>query len=173
MIIHLARVFFFICSLAAMPLAADASTLLNLRADVAAGKDARVALTFSGGTPNFRTYGNGTTDISLVLVATGRAANTAAAIVGKDSLKSINVNAVGDSLEVTFHEAVPATITVTVGSGQMLLATLSPAPVIAPTRRDGPRATPLPSPVPLDPGGGLHPRSGGYARQDGVCSPGR
>ncbi|GAC1420294.1 MAG: hypothetical protein NVSMB5_12650 [Candidatus Velthaea sp.] len=130
---------------------ADAAVLLNVRADVSPGKDARVSLIFSGGTPNFRTYGNGTTDISLVLVGTSRAPNAAATIVGKDSLKSINVGTVGDSLEVTFHESVAAKLDVTVGSGQMLIVTLAPVQAaIAPSRRDGPYPSATPAPLPAD-----------------------
>lgn len=109
------------------PAYAEASVLLAARAETMAGNSTRVTLTFSSGTPNYRTYGNGTTDISLVLVGATRSPNTAASIVGKDTLKSLNIGAVGDSLEITFHDTIPSNLNVVVGSGLTLIATLSPA----------------------------------------------
>jgi general secretion pathway protein D len=103
---------------------ASAATLLTVHADIAPGRDPRATLTFNGGVPNYRIYGNGSSDVSLMLVGTTRASNAAASIAGHDSLKSITIDALGDSIEVTFHESAPATLNVAVGSGQSLVATV-------------------------------------------------
>lgn len=104
---------------------ASAATLLTVHADIAPGHDPRATLTFNGGVPAYRIYGNGSSNVSLMLVGTSRASNTAASITGHDSLKSISIDTLGDSLEVTFHESAPATLTVATGGGQSLVATLA------------------------------------------------
>lgn len=104
---------------------ADAATLLGVHAEIAQGRDPRATLTFSGGVPDYRIYGNGSSDVSLMLVGTTRAPNTAASITGHNSLKSISIDTLGDSVNVTFHELEPATLTVALGSGQSLIATIA------------------------------------------------
>ena len=121
---------------------AGAAVLLGVRAVVVSANDARVALTFDRGTPNFRIYGNGTNDVTVVLVRTTIAANTASTISGKDALRSVTLEPIGDSVNVTFHESRPATLSVAVGGGQSLIATLTPA---------APAATPAPIAVPAAP----------------------
>jgi general secretion pathway protein D len=127
---------------------ASAATLLTVHADIAPGHDPRATLTFNGGVPTYRIYGNGTSEVSLMLVATTRASNTAASITGHDSLKSISIDSLGDSLDVTFHESAPATLSVAVGSGQSLVVTLAmTAPSSAATfgAQPTPASTPPPS----------------------------
>ncbi|HYZ15636.1 MAG TPA: secretin N-terminal domain-containing protein [Candidatus Acidoferrum sp.] len=127
---------------------ARAATLLTVHADLAPGRDPRATLTFNGGVPTYRIYGNGTNDVSLMLVGTSRAPNTAASITGRNSLKSISIDSLGDNAEVTFHDAGPVTLNVTVGSGQSLVATLAAAQN-APAASFGaqPEAAPTPPPA--------------------------
>jgi general secretion pathway protein D len=124
----LARIFatvFALASFGGSVEGASAATLLTVHADIAPGRDPRATLTFNGGVPNYRIYGNGSTDVSLMLVGTTRASNAAASIAGHDSLKSITIDALGDSLDVTFHESAPATLSIAVGTGQSLVAAIA------------------------------------------------
>lgn len=105
--------------------------------------------------PNFKIFGNGTTDVTVILQSSTRGVNAPAAVVGRDTLKSISVDSFGDSLNVTFHEAAPVNVTVGPGPGQTLIATLAaaaadvnalaaPAAALAPPTPP-PAATPAPS----------------------------
>jgi general secretion pathway protein D len=136
---------------------ASAAALLNVHADVAAGRDARASLTFDGGVPSYRIYGNGSSDVSLVLLGTTRAANAAASIAGKDSLKSITIEQLGDSIAVTFHTASSANISVTNGNGQSLLASLhaSAADAGADNFGGSPPSAPSAAPAPGSAAGAL------------------
>jgi general secretion pathway protein D len=120
--------------LAGAPLSAGAAALLNVHADIAEGRDARAVLTFDGGVPDYRVYGDGTSDVSLLLVGTTRPPNMQTSIDGRDALKSISVEPVGDNVEVTFHESGPAKLNAALGGGQTLVATIvrgAPAPASA------------------------------------------
>jgi general secretion pathway protein D len=119
----------------------SAAALLNVHADIAQGRDARVVLTFDGGVPDYRVYGNGTSDVSLLLVGTTRPPNMQTSISGRDELKSISVEPVGDSVEVTFHESGPAKVNTALGSGQSLVATIVPRALSSPVAAFG--ATPI------------------------------
>ncbi len=142
----------FACSLAFTAKPADAATLNGIRVDAAAGRNPRVILAFTNGVPNFKVFGNGTTDVSVILQSSTRGVNAPAAMIGHDPLKSISVDNFGDSLNVTFHESVAANVTVVPGPGQTLIATIASAagdlnalaaPAVAPTMP--PPATPPPS----------------------------
>jgi general secretion pathway protein D len=135
-------------------LPADAATLNGIRLDVAGGRNARVILAFTNGVPNFKIFGNGTTDVSLILQSSTRGVNAPTTVIGRDPLKSISVDNFGDSLNVTFHEGAPANVTVGPGPGQTLLVTISAsggelnalnAPVLA-------TPVPVPTPVPATAG---------------------
>jgi general secretion pathway protein D len=112
-------------------LPANAAALLNVHADIGEGRAARAVLTFDGGVPQYRVYGNGTADVSLLLVGTTRPANMQTSIDGRDALKSISVEPVGDNVEVTFHEAAAARVNTAVGGGQSLVATIVPVASVA------------------------------------------
>jgi general secretion pathway protein D len=117
----------FACSLAFAAQPADAATLNGIRVDAPAGRSPRVILAFTNGVPNFKIFGNGTTDVSVILQSSTRGVNAPANIVGRDPLKSISVDNFGDSLNVTFHESGPANVTVGPGPGQTLIATIASA----------------------------------------------
>jgi hypothetical protein len=102
----------------------SAAILLNARADIVPGQDARASLTFEGGIPRYRIYGNGGSDVSLVLLGTTRAANTASLVGGKNGLKNIAIEQLSGSVAVTFHAASSANISVASGNSQGLIASL-------------------------------------------------
>lgn len=133
---------------------ASAATLLTVHAEIAPGRDPRATLTFNGGVPTYRIYGNGSNDVSLMLVGTNRAPNTAASITGRNSLKNISIDNLGDSLEVTFHDSDPVTLNVAVGSGQSLVVTLTAGQSAVPASFGAqPQAATTPPPAPADSAG--------------------
>ncbi len=141
---------FFACSLTFDALPADAATLNGIRVDASVPGGPRVILAFTNGVPNFKIFGNGTTDVSVILQSSTRGVNAPPTMIGRDPLKSVTVENFGDSLNVTFHESGPANVTVGPGPGQTLIATITPAagalnalaaPIAAPT-------VPPPPPVP-------------------------
>ncbi len=109
-------------------LPAGATALLNVRAELTSGQPARVTLVFDNGVPQYHIYGNGTNEISIVLVGTTRAPNAASSIAGKNSLRSIALEPLGDSTSVVLHLAEPTNSSVTSGSGQSLVVSLQRAP---------------------------------------------
>lgn len=132
----------FTCSLVFTALPADAATLNGIRVDAAPGRSPRVILAFTNGVPNYKIFGNGTTDVSVILQSSTRGVNAPASLIGRDPLKSISVDNFGDSLNVTFHESGPANATVVPGPGQTLIVTIASAggdlnalaaPAVAPT----------------------------------------
>ncbi len=128
---------------------ADAGTLSGIRLDVSSGRNTRVILAFTNGTPTYKIFGNDTNDVSLILQSSARGVTAPTTVIGRDPLKSISVDNFGDSLNVTFHEAAPANITVAPGSGQTLLVTIAassngvPGPAVL---TPPPIATPTPTP---------------------------
>ena len=104
---------------------AAAATLNGIRLDASSGQNPRVILAFANGVPNFKIFGNGTTDVTVILQSSSRGVNAPATVIGRDPLKSISVDNFGDSLNVTFHESAPANVTVGPGPGQTLLVTIS------------------------------------------------
>jgi general secretion pathway protein D len=131
---------------------ADAATLNGIRVDASAGRNPRVILAFTNGVPEFKVFGNGTTDVSVILQSSTRGVNAPAAMIGRDPLKSISVDNFGDSLNVTFHESVASNVTVGPGPGQTLIVTISAsggelnalaAPTVVPTAP--PTTAPMPS----------------------------
>ncbi|MGP6157652.1 MAG: type II secretion system protein GspD [Vulcanimicrobiaceae bacterium] len=106
---------------------AQATALVSVRAELAAGQPAKATLVFDNGVPQYRIYGNGTNEISVVLVGTTRAPNAATSIAGKNSLRSITLEALGDSTSVVFHLSEPTNLNLTTGSGQSLVANLQAA----------------------------------------------
>jgi general secretion pathway protein D len=141
----------FACSLAFTAEPADAATLNGIRVDASAGRNPRVILAFTNGVPNFKIFGNGTTDVSVILQSSTRGVNAPASLIGRDPLKSISVDNFGDSLNVTFHESAPANATVGPGPGQTLIVTIASAgpdlnalaaPAVIPTAPPTPPAVP-------------------------------
>lgn len=125
-----------------------ATTLLNVHADIAQGRDPRVTMTFTGGVPQYRLYGNGTRDVTVLLYGTMESSNTTSSIAGHDSLKNISIDSHGDTIEVTFHAIRNGTLGVSLGSGQSLVATLALSSQNTNASRDTFGAT---SPVPPPP----------------------
>jgi general secretion pathway protein D len=117
----------FACSLGFGAQPADAATLNGIRVDAAPGRSPRVILAFTNGVPLFKIFGNGTTDVSVILQSSTRGVNAPASMIGRDALKSISVDNFGDSLNVTFHESGPVNLTVGPGPGQTLIATIASA----------------------------------------------
>ncbi|HEY0797682.1 MAG TPA: hypothetical protein VGD50_00960, partial [Candidatus Baltobacteraceae bacterium] len=105
--------------------AADAAELLNVHAEIAPDRNARAVLTFATNVPQYRVYGDGTNDVSILLVDTTRPSNMSASISGHDSLKSISIQPIGNDVEVTFHEGAAAKLSIGLGRGQSLLATIT------------------------------------------------
>src|ERR1035441_2893090 len=131
---------------------ADAATLNGIRVDASAGRNPRVILAFTNGVPEFKVFGNGTTDVSVILQSSTRGVNAPAAMIGRDPLKSISVDNFCDSLNVTFHESVASNVTVGPGPGQTLIVTISASggelnalavPAVVPTAP--PTTAPMPS----------------------------
>jgi general secretion pathway protein D len=132
---------------------AEAGTLSTIRLDAASGRNVRAILAFTDGVPNYRIFGNDTTDVSLILQSSTRAVSAPTTVIGRDPLRSISVDNFGDNLNVTFHEASPAHITVNPGAGQTLFVTIAAstaqnvqaAPVLTPP--------PVQTPPPVPPSG--------------------
>jgi general secretion pathway protein D len=129
---------------AAFTLPAEAGTLAGVRLDVANGRNARVILAFNNGVPQFKIFGNDTTDVALILQSTSRGLSAPTLVVGREPLKSVSIDNFGDNLNVTFHESGPANISVVPGPGQTLIVTVSasggPNPLLQ-------QAAPPPQPV--------------------------
>ena len=134
---------------------AEAATLNGIRVDAAPGRSPRVILAFTNGVPLFKIFGNGTTDVSVILQSSTRGVNAPASMIGRDPLKSISVDNFGDSLNVTFHESGPANVTVGPGPGQTLIATIASAgpdlnalaPAVVPTPAPTPPLVPSASEI--------------------------
>ncbi len=126
---------------------AEAATLNGIRIDASTGRNPRVILAFANGLPNFKIFGNGTTDVTLLLQSSTRGVNAPTTVIGRDPLKSISVDALGESLQVTFHESAPANATVGPGPGQTLLVTISSSGGEL-NALAAPQATPVPVPTP-------------------------
>lgn len=129
---------------------ASAGQLAGVRLDVAGGRNTRIILAFNNGVPQYKIFGNETTDVALILQGTTRGVTAPTTVIGREPLKSISVDNFGDNLNVTFHEAAPANISVAPGPGQTLIVTVAasggqptPAPVLTP-----PPAFPGASPTP-------------------------
>ncbi len=122
-----------------------------MRLDVTSGRNTRVILAFNNGVPQYKIFGNDTTDVAVILQGTTRGVSAPTTVIGRDPLKTISVETFGDSLNVTFHESAPADVTVAPGPGQTLLVTIA-----ASNANNGqptgflaqPTPQPLPSPTP-------------------------
>jgi general secretion pathway protein D len=110
---------------------ADAGTLIGLRTDITSAQITRMVLLFTNGiptangVPSYRIVGNDTPDVSLLLPGTVRASGPLPQSLGAGLVKAVAMEPAGDSLKVTFHEAVPANITVAPGAGQTLIVTIA------------------------------------------------
>jgi hypothetical protein len=73
---------------------AEAGSLSGIRLDVsaAAGGNMRVILAFANGVPQYKIFGNGTTDVSVILQGTTRGVSAPTTVIGRDPLKSISVD---------------------------------------------------------------------------------
>jgi general secretion pathway protein D len=148
-------VFVFVAALSTRP--AVAGSLDGVRLDIASGRNTRVIMAFSNGVPPFKIFGNGTTDVSVILQGSTRGVNAPATVIGRDPLKSVSIENFGDSLNVTFHESGPANVTVAPGPGQTLLATISAGtdatpgiPLMVPGLLPTPAPTPPPGPEDIE-----------------------
>jgi general secretion pathway protein D len=99
--------------------------LAGVRLDVSSGRNTRVILAFNNGVPQYKIFGNDTTDVALILQGTTRGVSAPTTVIGRDPLKTITVDNFGDNLNVTFHEVAPANLSVVPGPGQTLLVTIA------------------------------------------------
>jgi general secretion pathway protein D len=136
----------FVAAFGAQP--ASAGSLDAIRLDVTGGRNPRVILAFTNGVPTFKIFGNGTTDVSLILQNSTRGVTAPSTVIGRDPLKSVTIDPFGESLNVTFHEAAPANVSVAPGPGQTLIATISASAVNAPAVPVLPLPVPTPIPSP-------------------------
>lgn len=137
---------------------AGAATLNGINVN-ASGRAPRIILAFTNGVPPYKIFGNGTTDVTLILSSSTRGVNAPATVIGRDPLKSISVDAFGDSLNVTFHESAPSNISVGPGPGQTLLVTIAPSGgelnALAAPAPIASAPQPLGAPTPAPPGSDL------------------
>ncbi|GAC1310390.1 MAG: hypothetical protein NVSMB21_18210 [Vulcanimicrobiaceae bacterium] len=117
--------------------AASAAAIVSIRSVATSNGGARLLVAFSGGVPTYNVYGNGTAEISLLLLGTGRAPNASANVDGAGPLSGASLSSAGDSQSLALHLAAPGTVRVSTGPGTTLIvdiprpspaANASPAP---------------------------------------------
>lgn len=114
---------------------ASAAAIVSIRGIATSNGGARVLVAFSGGVPSYNVYGNGTSEITILFLGTGRAPNSLANIDGAGPLSGASLSSAGDSQSLALHLAAPGTVRVSTGPGTSLVV-------------DIPRAQPLVGAVP-------------------------
>jgi len=128
--------------------AASAAAIVSLRGVATSNGGARLLIVFSGGVPSYNIYGNGTAEISLLLLGTARAPNSPGNIGGAGPLSGALLSSAGDSQNLSLHLAAPATVRVSVGAGTTLIVDIPPPAAAAnatPAFGSAPQATPTPA----------------------------
>lgn len=128
--------------------AASAAAIVSLRGVATSNGGARLLIVFSGGVPSYNIYGNGTAEISLLLLGTARAPNAPGNIGGAGPLSGASLSSAGDSQNLSLHLAAPATVRVTTGAGTTLIVDIPPPAAAAnatPPAFGGAAATPTPA----------------------------
>ncbi len=117
------------------------TVVTSSRAAAAPDGGARVTVTFTGGLPQYRVFGNGTNEISILLIGTTLAQNARGNIDTAGPIAGGSISGAGDSLTIALHLSSPATVRIGPGQGQALnidvppsfAAGASPAASAAPT----------------------------------------
>ncbi len=139
------------CLILATIVAASAAAIVSLRGVATSNGGARLLIVFSGGVPSYNVYGNGTAEISLLLLATLRAPNAPGNIGGAGPLAGASLSSAGDSQNLTLHLASPGNVRVSTGAGTTLIVDIPPTTV--PANATSPafgaisQATPTPAPL--------------------------
>jgi general secretion pathway protein D len=133
----------FVCELAA-PSLAQTINLTAANVSLMRGGTARIALTFSSGVPKYQVYGNGTSQLTVLLFGTTPAQNAPTAIPAIGPIVTGQVTSVGTTTTLGLFTHDPASLRVATGPGQTLLIDLT-------SQRTTPQtaATPAPRTPPI------------------------
>ena len=129
--------------LAAAPALAQTVNLTAANVERMRNGGARLVLAFSSGPPKYQVYGNGTTQVTVILLGTAPAANTPTAIPGVGPIAAGQISVVGTATTIVLYAREPATLQFTRGPGQTLLVDILPVPAVPSAA-----AQPPPSPQP-------------------------
>jgi len=102
---------------------ADAGTLISIKLGTVGTQSVRAVMTFANGMPSYAVLGNDTSDVSVILQGTLRGGD-GSPTPSTGLLKSITAAPLGTNLNVTFHTAGPAEVSLAPGTGQTLLVTV-------------------------------------------------
>jgi len=130
--------------LAAAPALAQTINLTAANVERMRNGGARLVLTFSSGPPKYQVYGNGTTQVTVMLMGTAPAANTPTAIPGVGPIATGQISVVGTATTIVLYAREPATLQVSRGSGQTLLVDVLPASAATPSATAPPPLGPQP-----------------------------
>jgi general secretion pathway protein D len=131
--------------LAAAPALAQTINLTAANVERMRNGGARLVLTFSSGPPKYQVYGNGTTQVTVMLMATAPAANAPTAIPGVGPIATGQISVVGTATTIVLYAREPATLQVTRGSGQTLLVDILSASAATPSATAPPPLAPQPA----------------------------
>ena len=130
---------------AAAPALAQTVNLTAANVERMRNGGARLVLAFSSGPPKYQVYGNGTTQVTVMLMGTAPAANTATAIPGVGPITAGQISVLGTATTIVLYVREQATLQVTRGPGQTLLVDILSGPAAMPNAA----ARPPPSPQPV------------------------
>lgn len=120
--------------------AASAASIVSIRGVATSNGGARLLVVFSGGVPSYTVYGNGTAEISVLLLGTGRTSNASVNVEAAGPLSGASLSAAGDSQSLALHLAGPGTVRVSAGPGTSLIVEiprLTPAVAASPAAFGG------------------------------------
>jgi len=130
---------------AAAPALAQTVSLTATNVERMRNGGARLVLTFSSAPPKYQVYGNGTTQLTVVLIGTAPAANTPTAIPAIGPIATGQISVVGAATTIVLYVREPATLQVARGPGQTLLVDILSASAATPSATASPAPPPPPA----------------------------
>jgi len=135
---------------AAAPALAQAANLTAAHVVLVGNGGARLALTFSSGLPKYEVYGNGTTQVTVMLMNRSPVSNAPTAIPAVGPIAAGQISVVGATTTIVLYLRAPTTLQVAPGAGSTLLVDIPSAAPAAPSAA----AQPVPNPLSLVTGQG-------------------